>query len=710
LPTPDNHQLVRFGPFEINVLTEELRRDGRRIQLQSQPIRILSALLEKPGELVTREDLRRRLWPEDTFVDFEHGLNTAVRKLRQALEDDAEKPTYIETLPKRGYRFIAPLDGDPPSPPVSVANGPLPDPPAESTAQAATPRSRRRWPYLVGSAALVIVAIVGLLLVRFTHRPPAPVARQLVTLPGDSGCPSFSPDGERVTFLHNQFLANDDDLYVTSIPDGSLLKMTSQPGHYGCPHFSPDGKYLAFRQNKNDESGIYVMPAFGGSIGKLISLHPWSGGFDWSPDGKAIVYSDSDSPQSKRVLHRMNLETMQDSVIPTGDFEVCCPFYSPDGKWIGLGGMAGLALIPAGGGKLREFKNSANCGASWTSDSKEIVFTRYRNGPTVIWRLPIASGELKSAPGSISNGYLCNLTISLKGNRLAYVIQSGEMGTIYRLDLPTASNPHPGPPRVLIATTSKEEVGQISPDGKRIVFQSERTGQSEIWSAESDGSNQLQLSRSPSDGEYTGTPRWSPDGKWISYGHNGVYIMNATGGPLRKIGTCLGISSWSHDGKWIYCNGPPGAYQDSQIWKVSVENGEAHQITRNGGFNAFESSDGKYIYLTKWNTSGIFRVPVAGGPEVKVIDYPEAGAWAYWVLEDDGIYYIVKNTEEKSDIRYWLECFDFASRTSKRIAPIKQILLFAAPGFTISPDRSWMLYAGAERGTDTRLMMMENFR
>jgi DNA-binding winged helix-turn-helix (wHTH) protein len=99
-------QHIRFGPFEVDLHSRELFRDGIRLKLQPQPIQVLGILLQHPGELVTREELRKRLWPEDTFVDFEQGLNTAVKKLRVALFDETERPKYIEMLPKRGYRFI----------------------------------------------------------------------------------------------------------------------------------------------------------------------------------------------------------------------------------------------------------------------------------------------------------------------------------------------------------------------------------------------------------------------------------------------------------------------------------------------------------------------------------------------------------------------------------------------------------------------------
>lgn len=112
MPAPaQNSRVLRFGVFEADLQEFQLRRDGLRIRLQEQPFQILSILLDHPGETVTREELRRRLWPADTFVDFDHSLNSSIKKLREALGDDSENPRFIETLHRRGYRFIAPVSG-----------------------------------------------------------------------------------------------------------------------------------------------------------------------------------------------------------------------------------------------------------------------------------------------------------------------------------------------------------------------------------------------------------------------------------------------------------------------------------------------------------------------------------------------------------------------------------------------------------------------
>lgn len=130
-----SYRVIRFGTYEADLRVGELYRAGVRVRLQEQPFRVLAALLERPGDLITREELRLRLWPEDTFVDFERGLNTAVKKLRQALQDDARNPRFVETLPRRGYRFLAPVQPVQPVlpavEPAGVEPGPFTAPPGE---------------------------------------------------------------------------------------------------------------------------------------------------------------------------------------------------------------------------------------------------------------------------------------------------------------------------------------------------------------------------------------------------------------------------------------------------------------------------------------------------------------------------------------------------------------------------------------------------
>ena len=158
-PLSPSQETIRFGEFHVSVRSGELRKRGRRIKLQTQPFQVLQVLLESRGEVVSREELQKRIWPEDTFVDFDHGLNNAVKKLRAALGDDAEQPRYIETLAKRGYRFIAPVEGFASGGLESAAPGPTV---AEEKPSAAPGKGTARRTALVAGTVLAISALIAL--------------------------------------------------------------------------------------------------------------------------------------------------------------------------------------------------------------------------------------------------------------------------------------------------------------------------------------------------------------------------------------------------------------------------------------------------------------------------------------------------------------------------------------------------------------------
>ena len=201
-PAVPSPRLIRFGVFELDLRSGELQKQGRKIRLEGQPVQILICLLENPGELVTREELHRKLWPADTFVNFEHGLNTAVKRLRQALNDSADNPRFVETLPRRGYRFIAPIQivaagGDVSAVNVAAAVAEVPATrelpeakeydqldPSEKTVVPAHQQWPRAWKQF-GIALLVVLGICAVWIawtLRQRSHPPV-VIRSLAVLP-----------------------------------------------------------------------------------------------------------------------------------------------------------------------------------------------------------------------------------------------------------------------------------------------------------------------------------------------------------------------------------------------------------------------------------------------------------------------------------------------------------------------------------------------
>jgi DNA-binding winged helix-turn-helix (wHTH) protein len=291
----------RFGVFEVDAADGELRRGGRPVKMREQSFRILVFLLEHSGEVVTREELRAVLWPSDTFVDFDHSLNTAVMKLRDALGDSAETPLYIETLPKRGYRFIAPMAiVEPEARTISSVI------PAETSSGASrVPPHRFLW--TVAAIAFLLFAAAGSIwFLRARHfRASTADERQLAsafqivpitTAPGDAITPAFSPDGREIAFAWDGPERKRYDIYVQLVGADMPLQLThSKRGLVGAPAWSPDGNEIAFSRCDGKNDGVFVVPALGGAERQLTTvgcLYTLPGPLAWIDGGKEMLMID----------------------------------------------------------------------------------------------------------------------------------------------------------------------------------------------------------------------------------------------------------------------------------------------------------------------------------------------------------------------------------------------------------------------------------
>ena len=230
--------MLRFGPFEFDAHSGELRKGATLVKVPYQPIEILKALLERPGELVTREQLRERLWPSDTFVDFEHGLNAAVRRIREALGDSADAPKYIETLPRRGYRFIAPVESVPSLASAQSSNPQISEPTRLPATGPPLHAHQRRG--VIAVAVIAIAALAIWIAWRGRSSPsstaPVPLSSIPVTsFPGVEVDPDLSPDGSQVAFAWQRDTEDNLNLYVMTVDSGDPRPLTTNPANERAP-------------------------------------------------------------------------------------------------------------------------------------------------------------------------------------------------------------------------------------------------------------------------------------------------------------------------------------------------------------------------------------------------------------------------------------------------------------------------------------------
>jgi Tol biopolymer transport system component/DNA-binding winged helix-turn-helix (wHTH) protein len=268
----------RFGPFEVDFTTAELRKSGLRIRIQEQPLRILQTLLERPGELVTRDDLKARLWPSDTFVDFERSVNAAVAKLRQALGDSAEQPRYVETVARRGYRLIQPVKILPPAPDGSYQPDLIPEPSPRS-------KSQERTLLATGALAILVVAFATGYILR---EPRAETRSVRFVLPPPQGTrihpgSAVSPDGSKIAFVAFDSSGRK-SLWVRAVDSEALLRLENTDGAL-LPFWSPDSQDIGFFA----DGKLKRIQAAGGSP-QIICDQQFPEGGTWDRNG-VILFS-----------------------------------------------------------------------------------------------------------------------------------------------------------------------------------------------------------------------------------------------------------------------------------------------------------------------------------------------------------------------------------------------------------------------------------
>ena len=718
-PSFSNNTLIRFGAFEVDLRNRKLRKRGHRIRLQDQPFAVLATLLEHPGELVPRETLQQNLWSADTFVDFDHGLNNAIKRLREALRDSADTPRFIETVPRSGYRFIAPVTIEDLSPASSGCQ------PAVTLSEVSAETAPNKAPALIGHwrPLVLLTAIAGLILIAAGWLWPArrntvsSVARisPVTTYPGDESQPSLSPDGRQVAFSWGGEKGDNRDIYIAFLGEQHPVRLTTDPADDNYPAWAPDGKHIAFiRHRVGTQADIILIPAIGGPerILRRIRLAAWLSGrmLAWSPDGKWLCFTNEVGTSGHHVLFLLSPESgavrqllaEQDNGL--GDSS---PAFSPDGRWLAFGRFIGpavsrLLLQPLSPDLTREGSPLvvADAGINprapvWMLDGKELFFLE---GSRIM--RSEAGGPAKSF--YVSRSAFDELTLAAPGPRLVASVQNGS-NDIWTIPLDAKGLTAAGNAQPTVQSTAGESHPRFSPDGRMLAFQSDRSGKSEIWLADSNGENPRQLTHLSA--YIAGFPHWSPDGQFLVF-HARVpevheepqlYVVRVQDGVTTQVThgkPGLTTPSWSMDGQTIYANAFEGG--ETHIYSLPAAGGARRLLWE--GADAVESPGRKLLIYDKEDKAGVYTRSLAGDPaqnpeRLLVNDF--FAPWGGFIPVEDGIYYVGYTA---AGIPRAFRFHSFATGVSVDVAPAPANLDI---GLTVTPDRSRLAYSTkAEGGQD----------
>ena len=629
---------LSFGLYEIDLQTGELWKAGFRIKLQGQPFKVLTTLLEKPGQVVTREELQSRLWGKDTVVDFDHSLGTAINKIREALGDSAENPRFIETLARRGYRFIAPVGVIEPIPSPSAEaptsgdqaparlvlpivsagatsighTGPPPAAAQHLPAELATDAAVRPhrifntilWTALAFTALAVCAAGYYIGYSRSITSPPhiAQVTHNGHLAPSIDSMEDLAAATTDGVHLYSATIDGGHSILSAISISGGLVEPINIPSEVASPalgDISPDGSRLLLRDHLSPESEqpLWVVPTIGGSalrVGNVLAHDA-----TWMPDGNGILYATGND------LYLTGLSNQQSSHYASLPGRAFWLRWEPNGKLLRFTILDPIAhtlslwqITPADRTPhriLAGFNQPAGeCCGVWTADGRSFVFQSSKGGNNDLWKL---SGLSTSNPVRLTDGPLEfeSPIAARSGGRIFF------MGADARSELESVTpTGELIPVKGFLSTAARVEYTR---DGKWVAW---TDTQGKLWRARSDGTEKLQVTP---DNLSAFLARWSPDGTRIAVMAREpgkawqIYITSANGGdfqPIVRERHNAADPSWSPDGKSIVFGGTNDTMGKDTATRtlniINVATGAHQEVPgSNGLFSPRWSPDGRYI-------------------------------------------------------------------------------------------------------------------
>jgi Tol biopolymer transport system component/DNA-binding winged helix-turn-helix (wHTH) protein len=581
------HVVLSFGPFEADLQTQELKKQGVLLHLPGQSFQILTMLLQSPGQLVSREKLKQALWPTDTFVDFEKGTNAAINRLRETLGDSAENPRYIETLPRRGYRLIVAVTGAPT----------VQQPPAEVSRKNAA--GWRRQPYfgllLLGALIVALGAFALWKAVVRTSTAPKVLRFTKLTNDGQTKGGPLATDGSRVYFSEVVPGPRNTALQV-SVRGGEAVPLAVPLKQPYVLDLSSDGTELLIANAEGDGVSVWVQPVTGGSPQRIGNVLAHDARFAANAStilyGRGSdVYSVSRNDPSPRKLFTVGGAAFSFRYSPGARVFRFTVFDSL------VDDMNIMEAATDGTGLHKMFQG---CNGRWSPDGRFFIFQSRTDGRLDVWVLP----QSRRFPWERRNDKPIQLTsgplnfeepLPSKDGKQIFAIGSFHRAELVRYDSRS------GQFVPYLAGISAEGV-EFSRDGQWVAYISFPEGT--LWRSKVDGTERLQLTFLPM---RASSPRWSPDNTQIAFdaalpgAPSNIYLVSSEGGTAQRVlpsEQSQAHPNWSPDGKSLVFG--TGFVPNMPIYSIDLESKQVSTLRGSDGLSSpRESPDGRYIVATR---------------------------------------------------------------------------------------------------------------
>ena len=638
--------------------------------------------------MVSREELRRRLWPDNRVVDFDQGLNAIINRLREALGTAAG---LIETLPRRGYRFNGTVLGD------EVAER-ADDPRKErETVGRLSKPSKRKMAYGLAVALSCGLAAVVMFVPR-TRLDTNPKVEPLTSLTGREVAPALTANGARLLFAWNGDADSTGhfDLYSKQVGSERLQRLTRNSAKALHAAWAPGGTQIALAAEQSDrDSGVYLVDPQGAErlVARAVFLNEPFMQLSWSPDGRRIAYAAIESDSWSHIHLTSVSGSGGDQLLerPAACADAGAPAFSPDGLQLGFVCTTSVGvydvyvrqLTTAAERSLASLQGDPQ-GLAWTQAGDALIVAGESGNDSAIWRITLRGrlSRVLRPEGPLGPG------VAVAAGHIAFV-RENPVEDIWRADLtaPTQAT------HDLISSTRTQLVPEYSPDGAHIAFESTRSGSSEIWLSDGDGGNPVKLTSF--NGPLTGAPSWCADGRRIAFdsratGNSAVYVLDILEGQPRRLQTTvtdLALPAWSNDCRWIIASNGR-----TSLYRVPATGGPAESFTAKRAYRAVVSGSRVIFNVAGPTSVELWSKPVEGDAETLLDGMPPLRFSDSWTATPRGIYYTTAGPGSPT-----VGFYDFASHKTRVVRALQgSPAELGGLGISVSNDEHWLLYTRSE--------------